>query len=87
MVNYTVSVINETVDKSNDSIAIYGPYLHFGPGTVSHAIASGLERDKEYSAIVKVWIESQVIESHGVSFSKKRFYFSYYGTKISTVLS
>ncbi len=78
MVNYTIGVVNETVDKSNDSTLYYyyGPYLHFGPGTVSHAIASGLDRDKEYSAIVKVRIESQVIESHGVSFSKKRFYFS-----------
>ncbi len=72
MVNYTIGVVNETVDKSNDSILYYyGPYLHFGPGMVRHAIASGLERDKEYSIVVEVWIESQVIESHGVLFSKK----------------
>ena len=72
VVNYSISTsaINETVDKSNDSIN--GPYLHLGPGAVSHAITSGLEQDMEYSVTVKIWIESQMIESHGVPFSKQQ---------------
>ena len=73
MVNYSISTsaIDETVDKkSNDSIN--GPYLHLGPGVVSHAITSGLERDKKYSVTVRVWIESQMIESHRVPFSKQQ---------------
>ena len=73
--NYTINVIDKTVDQSNHSInytsMTYGPYLHVGPGIVSHAITSGLERDKEYSAMVNVWVEPQVIQSHRVLFSKR----------------
>ena len=74
VVNYSISVIDQTVEKNNHSINFtamtYGPYLHVGSGMVSHAITSGLERDKEYSAMVNVWVEPQVIQSHWVLFSK-----------------
>ena len=74
MVNYTIRVIDETVDQSNHSLnytSYYELYRHLGPGTVRHVITSGLERDKEYSAVVKIWVEPQVIQSYsGVFFSK-----------------
>ena len=71
---YTISVINKTVNQSDHSIryTTYGPYFHLGPGTASHAITSGLERDKEYmySAMVNIWVEPILIQSHEVLFGK-----------------
>lgn len=76
MVNYTISIINETVNRSDHSIRYtsYGPYFHLGPGTASHAITSGLERDKEYSAMVNIWVERIVIQSHEVLFGKLAYH-------------
>ena len=72
MVNYTISIINETVNQSDHSVRYtsYGPYFHLGPGTVSHAIASGLERDGEYSVMVNVWVEPIIIQSQEILFSE-----------------
>ena len=73
MVNYTIRVTDKTLDQSNRSAnyTLYESYRHLGPGTVRHAIISGLERDKEYSMIVDVRVEPQVIQSYnGVVFSK-----------------
>ena len=72
MVNYTIGIIDETVNQSNHSMkyTVYGPYLHLGRGRASHAISSGLERGKEYSAVVNVWVEPLEIQSQEVLFSK-----------------
>ena len=73
-VNYTITITDDIMNQSNYLMNMnyisYGPYFHLGPGVVSCDITSGLDRNKEYSAIVNVGIGPQMIQSHKVLFSK-----------------
>ena len=75
-VNYSIIIINTTINQSNDNSMTYiytsyfGPYFHIGAGIARQRITSGLERDKEYSVIVNVWTESQTVQSNEVLFSE-----------------
>lgn len=48
----------------------YGPYFHTGAGIVRQHITSGLMRDKEYSVIGNIGIESKTIQSNEVLLSE-----------------
>ena len=77
VVNYSIAIIDKTAKESNCNNSInytytsyYGPYFHTGGGIVCQPITSGLVRDKEYSVVVNVGIESQMIQSDEVLFSE-----------------
>ena len=76
-VNYTIIITDDTVNQlvinTNHNMS-YGPFFHIGPGVVSRDIISGLDRNKEYSAMVNVGIGPQVIRSNKVFFSKLAYY-------------
>ena len=77
-VNYTIIITDDTVNQlvmnTNHNNMSYGPFFHIGPGVVSHDIISGLDRNKEYSAMVNVGIGPQVIRFNKVFFSKLAYY-------------
>ena len=56
----------------------YGPYFHIGAGIIRQRITSGLMRDKEYSVIMNIGIESQTIQSIEVLFSELECMISMY---------
>lgn len=51
-----------------DTIKLYGPHMHLGPGNVSHIIMDGIQRDANYSLRVQ-------LDSLAGSSASNRYYF------------